>query len=72
MDDLKKLAEDYLAAARHVGGCGDSGCVVIRPTGQHTNGGCRCMLNNTDPVRARGVSKLLMMAQHLAKEVTHD
>jgi len=23
-------------------GCGDSSCVVRTPTGQHTNGGCRC------------------------------
>lgn len=25
-----------------VNGCGDSGCIVARPEGQHTNGGCRC------------------------------
>jgi hypothetical protein len=25
-----------------VRGCGDSGCIVARPTGMHTNGGCRC------------------------------
>ena len=23
-------------------GCGDSSCIVARPTGMHTNGGCRC------------------------------
>lgn len=23
-------------------GCGDASCVVAKPTGQHTNGGCRC------------------------------
>lgn len=26
----------------HVHGCRDHGCVVERPTGQATNGGCRC------------------------------
>ncbi|MFQ0815760.1 hypothetical protein AVM02_07560 [Brucella anthropi] len=25
-----------------IGGCGDGNCVVVRPKGQHTNGGCRC------------------------------
>ena len=25
-----------------VGGCGDGSCAVKRPTGLHTNGGCRC------------------------------
>jgi hypothetical protein len=25
-----------------LGGCGDGGCLVHRPRGQHTNGGCRC------------------------------
>ncbi len=25
-----------------VTGCGDGGCEVAQPTGQHTNGGCRC------------------------------
>ena len=23
-------------------GCGDSSCVIRKPAGQHTNGGCRC------------------------------
>lgn len=25
-----------------IGGCGDGGCIVVQPQGQHTNGGCRC------------------------------
>jgi hypothetical protein len=25
-----------------VNGCGDHSCVVVRPTGMATNGGCRC------------------------------
>jgi hypothetical protein len=31
-----------------IGGCGDGGCIVYRPVGQHTNGGCRC---NRDPIK---------------------
>lgn len=25
--------------------CRDGGCAVLRPTGMHTNGGCRCVRN---------------------------
>ena len=25
--------------------CSDGNCVIKRPTGMHTNGGCKCMLN---------------------------
>jgi len=25
-----------------IGGCGDGNCIVVRPKGQYTNGGCRC------------------------------
>ena len=24
-------------------GCGDGGCDIERPRGQHTNGGCKCL-----------------------------
>jgi hypothetical protein len=27
---------------KEIGGCGDGGCIVIRPVGMHTNGGCKC------------------------------
>jgi hypothetical protein len=28
-----------------IGGCGDGNCIVVKPKGQHTNGGCRCSQN---------------------------
>jgi len=31
--------DEYLAA---IGTCGDGGCIVLKPKGMHTNGGCRC------------------------------
>lgn len=34
----KKL-DEYLS---NVGGCGDGNCIIHRPKGMHTNGGCRC------------------------------
>lgn len=32
----------YDRAVASVGGCSDGACVIIRPKGMHTNGGCRC------------------------------
>lgn len=29
-------------------GCGDNSCLIQRPKGQATNGGCRCFDNITD------------------------
>ncbi len=37
--DLDKQLTERLA---HIGGCGDGNCIIVRPVGQHTNGGCRC------------------------------
>jgi hypothetical protein len=64
--ELEGLAFSYLQAAKHVGGCGDGNCVVLRPTGMHTNGGCRCT-HDMDRARERGVARLLGMAQHIAR-----
>jgi hypothetical protein len=63
--ELEGLAENYLSAAAQVGGCADGNCVVLRPKGMHTNGGCRCT-HDMDRARERGVARLLGMAQHIA------
>lgn len=26
----------------HIGGCTDGNCIIVRPKGMHTNGGCKC------------------------------
>lgn len=31
--------DKYLAK---VGGCTDGNCIIVKPKGMHTNGGCRC------------------------------
>lgn len=64
--ELVEAARKYVAAAEYVGGCGDGNCVVLRPTGMHTNGGCRCTYN-MDRARERGVRGLLMIAQSFAR-----
>lgn len=33
---------EYQRLRDGVGGCTDGGCVIRRPTGMHTNGGCKC------------------------------
>lgn len=38
------MVKDYL-------GCGDSGCLIERPKGMATNGGCRCLEGITSPER---------------------
>jgi hypothetical protein len=33
---------DIEALRRNLDGCGDNGCLIRKPTGMATNGGCRC------------------------------
>jgi hypothetical protein len=33
---------EFVKMRDHIGGCTDGGCVIKRPTGMHTNGGCKC------------------------------
>lgn len=39
---LREAIKTYDAIADSIGSCGDGGCLVKRPVGMHTNGGCRC------------------------------
>lgn len=65
IERLRALAREYFSLAMHVGGCGDGNCVVLRPRGMRTNGGCRCT-SKMDQGRQRQVTRLLMKAQELA------
>lgn len=42
LDERRKPPADF-----PIRGCGDSSCIVMRPQGQHTNGGCRCDIHAT-------------------------
>ena len=49
LSKFKALAETLAGALEQfdqgcaaIGGCSDGYCVIQRPKGQHTNGGCRC------------------------------
>jgi hypothetical protein len=47
-----KAAEKYDAMMKHIGGCTDGGCVIVRPKGMHTNGGCKCPRDQVKMTRA--------------------
>ena len=49
-------------------GCGDGGCVVERPTGMHTNGGCRCLQELPPNKRLR----VRLMLERLRKELAES
>ena len=60
---LAVALEKYDKLAGHVGGCTDGGCVIVRPKGMHTNGGCKCA---TDKYKAM---RMMSAGQALADEV---
>lgn len=40
---LQDLQEDIQRLATKLkDGCGDGGCIIKKPSGMHTNAGCRC------------------------------
>lgn len=63
-----QATDQYQELATHIGGCGDGGCIVLRPIGQHTNGGCRCLsgYNAEDNMNAR---RLIIKAQHVIRTI---
>lgn len=63
MDMVEKALAEYRALATAVGGCGDGNCVVVRPKGQHTNGGCRC---STDRYKAQ---RMMMAGSRLFRAI---
>ena len=61
-DDLVKQYRDLQGA---VGGCHDGYCVIKKPTGAHTNGGCDCLQDMRLHERSR-VGQMLRCAQDMA------
>ena len=41
-ETLAEALEQYDQGCAAIGGCSDGYCVIQRPKGMHTNGGCRC------------------------------
>jgi hypothetical protein len=61
---LNVVAQNYIKLAEEIGGCGDSSCVVVRPKGMCTNGGCRCY-KYIDTDKGRKIGRLLLIAGEL-------
>lgn len=60
---LRMALESYDRLSVHVGGCTDGGCVIVRPKGMHTNGGCKCA---DDRLKAR---RMMQQARMLSESV---
>lgn len=44
-DEALRLLDERDAYMRTLGGCSDGGCIIVKPIGMHTNGGCKCSLD---------------------------
>ena len=61
-----KAIEEYETLAKK-SGCGDGNCVVWKPTGMHTNGGCACVRTASYDHSLRAtIDQLLRIAQKAA------
>lgn len=66
---MDELVERYRAAQEAIGGgCSDGYCVVKRPHGQHTNGGCRCMYR-PDHITCQRAGHIMRLAQEMADAI---
>lgn len=61
MADPKIIAalKSYDEGMAHIGSCGDGNCLIVRPKGQHTNGGCRCSTDKYKAQRAMQRGRML-------------
>lgn len=58
---MQMVLDAYESKMQQIGGCSDGGCVVVKPTGMHTNGGCKCWKNQ------HSMQRLARAANSLAK-----
>jgi len=45
MNEIEGAIDHLDDVMLQLGGCGDGGCIIVKPKGMHTNGGCRCSTN---------------------------
>jgi len=62
-EGIRELLDRYDMGMHLIGGCGDGNCVIERPKGQHTNGGCRCYSDR------RKASRAMARAHFFAEEI---
>lgn len=63
---VSEALANYDTMAAHVGGCTDGGCVIVRPTGMHTNGGCKCW---QDKMKAQ---RMMRAAYQLSEAIRNE
>lgn len=66
MAKLSEALAEFDAVIDAIGTCGDGNCMVKKPVGMHTNGGCRCW---TDKYKAQ---RVMMAARRLRAALTKD
>ena len=64
-DDLVKRYREMQDA---IGGCSDGYCVIKKPSGMHTNGGCKCLMH-LKLYEASRVGQLLKYAQQMTDRI---
>lgn len=52
LDAITIAISDYRIGMAFIGTCGDGDCLIVKPEGQHTNGGCRCYSDKMKAQRA--------------------
>jgi hypothetical protein len=65
-DDLVKQYREVQAYLNH--GCSDGYCVIERQKGQHTNGGCRCLMD-LDYIKRQRFGQIMTYAQFMAVRI---
>jgi hypothetical protein len=68
VEAIQKALNDYRDGMLVIGGCGDGNCLIVKPEGQHTNGGCRCYSDRMKAQRAMARGKSLAAAIEAALE----
>ena len=64
-EKLKEAMDRYKKVVEYIGTCGDGNCVILRPVGMHTNGGCKCW---NDPMKAQRMMWAGQTLYNAAKE----
>lgn len=56
---LQEAIVEYDRVRDILGGCTDGGCVVKKPKGMHTNGGCKCATDSRTAQRMMHLGQIL-------------
>lgn len=62
LNAIAKALTEYRTGMAFIGTCGDGNCLIVKPEGQHTNGGCRCYSDKMKAQRAMARGKSLAAA----------